>query len=137
MNADNIGPLVFVGIMSLKIYLMRLPSEKRSAAWALADVEAITVWFSGLIVETAILGQPRSLCGYLCLAPRAVDNECLSAHSILRRTPRSLRRVLFRYFLTGARPQKRLVRPNLFKFSYRRPQSALQFADTLEYLAIA
>jgi len=61
MDADNVGPLVFIGIMSFKTYLMRLPSEKRSAAWALADVEAITVWFSYVIVETAILGQPRSL----------------------------------------------------------------------------
>jgi hypothetical protein len=86
MDADNVGPLVIIGIMSLKIYLMRLPGEKRSTAWALADVEAITVWFSYLMVETAILGQPRSLCGYLCLAPRAVDNECLSAHRILCRT---------------------------------------------------
>lgn len=82
MDANNVGPLVFMGIMSLKIYLMRLPSEKRFAAWALADVKAISVWFSGLIVETAILGQPRSLCGYLRLAPWAVDNECLSVHSM-------------------------------------------------------
>jgi len=82
MNANNVGPLVFVGIMSRKIYLMRLPSKKRFAAWALTNVEAITVRFSGLIVETAILGQPASLCGYFCLAPRAVDNECLSVHSM-------------------------------------------------------